>query len=402
MSPPASRAHWSTRLAFILAAAGSAVGLGNIWKFPYITGVNGGGAFVAVYLVCIAAVGLPIFIAELYIGQKAQANVVRAFEATHRPGSPWRFVGWMGLLSALLILSFYSVVGGWVLDFVYRSLTNQFAGHSDEEIKGVLGTLFSNPVRQLFWHALFMGGTVAIVLQGLKEGLERWNRILMPALFVLLLLLLGRTSDKWGHLLATLASWSTFVIGAAIAAQMWGAPEDARRFSETLFTWIPAGDLTVNFGLLVEPLSITFVILVTFVGSLIHVYAIAYMEHDEARRRFFAYLNLFIAAMLTLVLADNLVLLFVGWEGVGMASYLLIGFWYSDTAKAWAGRKAFVTNRIGDFAFLIATFLIVLLVSAFNTQATPANFSMVGGNPETAQVRFREGLAVSLAKVEKH
>jgi len=192
MSPPASRAHWSTRLAFILAAAGSAVGLGNIWKFPYITGVNGGGAFVAVYLVCIAAVGLPIFIAELFIGQKAQANVVRAFEATHRPRSPWRFVGGMGLLSALLILSFYSVVGGWVLDFVYRSLTNQFAGHSDEEIKGVLGTLFSSPGRQLFWHALFMGGTVAIVLQGLNEGLERWNRILMPTLFVLLLLLLGR------------------------------------------------------------------------------------------------------------------------------------------------------------------------------------------------------------------
>ena len=115
-----------------------------------------------------------------------------------------------------------------------------------------------------------------------------WLLILIPLASAGLLLLLGRTSDKWGHLLATLASWSTFVIGAAIAAQMWGAPEDARRFGETLFTWIPAGDFTVNFGLLVDPLSITFVILVTFVGSLIHVYAIAYMEHDAARRRFFA------------------------------------------------------------------------------------------------------------------
>lgn len=132
-----------------------------------------------------------------------------------------------------------------------------------------------------------------------------WLLILIPLASAGLLLLLGRVSDKWGHLLATLASWSTFAVGAAIAAQMWNAPEDARRFGETLFTWIPAGDFTVDFGLLVDPLSITFVILVTFVGSLIHVYAIAYMEHDEARRRFFAYLNFFIAAMLTLVLADS-------------------------------------------------------------------------------------------------
>ena len=168
------------------------MGLGNIWKFPYITGVNGGGAFVAVYLVCIAAVGMPIFLAELYIGRRAQANVVRAFEVTHKPRSPWRFVGWMGLASAFLILSFYSVVGGWVLDFILRSATNQFAGHTDAEIQGVLGTLFADPVRQLFWHAAFMAATVAIVVQGLNAGLERWNRILMPALFVLLLLLLVR------------------------------------------------------------------------------------------------------------------------------------------------------------------------------------------------------------------
>ena len=128
-----------------------------------------------------------------------------------------------------------------------------------------------------------------------------WLLILIPLASAGLLLALGRVSDKWGHLLATLASWSTFAVGAAIAAQMWNSPVGARRFGETLFTWIPAGDFTVDFGLLVDPLSITFVILVTFVGSLIHVYAIAYMEHDEARRRFFAYLNFFIAAMLTIV-----------------------------------------------------------------------------------------------------
>ena len=151
-----------------------------------------------------------------------------------------------------------------------------------------------------------------------------WLLILIPLASAGLLLLLGRASDKWGHLLATLASWSTFVVGALIAAQMWNAPVDARRFGQTLFTWIPAGDFTVDFGLLVDPLSITFVILVTFVGSLIHVYAIAYMEHDAARRRFFAYLNFFIAAMLTLVLADSYAGLFAGWEGVGLASYLLL------------------------------------------------------------------------------
>ncbi len=157
-------------------------------------------------------------------------------------------------------------------------------------------------------------------------------------------------------------------------------------------TWFSAGTFRVNFGLMVDHLSGTLLLVITGVGFLIHLYSTSYMEHDEAYWRYFAYLNLFVAAMLTLVLADNLVLLFVGWEGVGMASYLLIGFWYSDAAKAWAGRKAFITNRIGDFAFLIATFLVVMLVSAFNSQANPGNFAQVGGNAESVQVRFRDGL----------
>ena len=211
-----------------------------------------------------------------------------------------------------------------------------------------------------------------------------WLLILIPLASAGLLLLLGRTSDKWGHLLATLASWSTFVIGAAIAAQMWGAPEDARRFSETLFTWIPAGDFTVNFGLLVDPLSITFVILVTFVGSLIHVYAIAYMEHDEARRRFFAYLNFFIAAMLTLVLADSYAGLFAGWEGVGLASYLLIGFWNTADAdapqgeqvtsreNAAAAKKAFIMNRVGDVGLLLAMMTMVGQIGSVSFDAVSA------------------------------
>ncbi len=153
-------------------------------------------------------------------------------------------------------------------------------------------------------------------------------------------------------------------------------------------TWFSAGDFRVNFGLMVDHLSGTLLLVITGVGFLIHLYSTSYMEHDEGYWRYFAYLNLFVAAMLTLVLGDNLVLLFVGWEGVGMASYLLIGFWYTDNAKAWAGRKAFVTNRVGDFAFLIASFLLVMMVAAFAGQANQANFSQGGNQGE----RYRAGL----------
>jgi NADH-quinone oxidoreductase subunit L len=173
-------------------------------------------------------------------------------------------------------------------------------------------------------------------------------------------------------------------------------------------TWFSAGDFRVNFGLLVDHLSGILLLVITGVGFLIHVYSTSYMEHDEGYWRYFAYLNLFVAAMLTLVLADNLVLLFVGWEGVGMASYLLIGFWYTDNAKAWAGRKAFVTNRIGDFAFLIASFLLVMMVAAFAGQANQVNLSQPqryrAGLVEKGPLAFQalESMAVALpVSVEK-
>ena len=161
-----------------------------------------------------------------------------------------------------------------------------------------------------------------------------WLLILIPLASAGLLLLLGSASDKWGHLLATLASWAAFAVGVAVIATMLSLPAQGQRIALPLFSWIPAGDFSVDFGLMLDPLSMTFVMLVTFVGSLIHVYAIAYMEHDTDRRRFFAYLNLFIAAMLTLVLGDSYIVLFVGWEGVGLASYLLIGFWNTADADA--------------------------------------------------------------------
>ena len=169
---------------------------------------------------------------------------------------------------------------------------------------------------------------------------------------------------------------------------MWNAPVDARRFGQTLFTWIPAGDFTVDFGLLVDPLSITFVILVTFVGSLIHVYAIAYMEHDAARRRFFAYLNFFIAAMLTLVLADSYAGLFAGWEGVGLASYLLIGFWNHVPAYAVAAKKAFIMNRVGDMGMLIA---MMAMVAAFHS----VSFSVVSSQVDSIPAPPRRSSASS-------
>lgn len=180
------RAHWSGKLAFILAASGSAIGLGNIWKFPYITGVNGGGAFVLIYLVCIALVGIPIMIAELYIGQAAQRNVVCAFESLDKEKTGWRLPGVLGLISAFLILSFYSVVGGWVLNYEFETITGSLLHQDEGVIKGTLDALLGHPWIQLFWHTIFMVLTVGIVIGGVKNGLERWNKILMPLLLILL------------------------------------------------------------------------------------------------------------------------------------------------------------------------------------------------------------------------
>lgn len=203
-----TRAHWSGRLAFVLAAAGSAVGLGNLWKFPYIAGVNGGGAFVLIYLVCIALVGLPILIAELYIGQKGQANAVASFELLHKKKTFWAAPGFMGLLSAILILAFYSVVGGWILDFAYMAFTDGFSGKSAEEVSGTLGALLGNPGRMAITHSIFMALTIGIVVGGVKNGLEKWTKILMPVLFVLLLILLAKavTMDGFGRAMEFLFS----------------------------------------------------------------------------------------------------------------------------------------------------------------------------------------------------
>ncbi|GAB3588218.1 NADH-quinone oxidoreductase subunit L [Calidifontibacter terrae] len=183
-----------------------------------------------------------------------------------------------------------------------------------------------------------------------------WLLIALPLLGAALLLLGGRKLDKIGPALATGLSWASFGFGVAIITAMFGMSAGGRAQHLHLFSWIPAGALNVDFGLLLDPLSLTFVMLITFVGSLIHVYSLGYMEHDPDKRRFFAYLNLFIASMLTLVLADSYVGLFLGWEGVGLASYLLIGFWNWNPAYATAANKAFIMNRVGDFGMLLGIF----------------------------------------------
>lgn len=199
-----------------------------------------------------------------------------------------------------------------------------------------------------------------------------WLMIAIPLAVSILLLLLGRVSDRWGHWLAVLASWSSFGIGLAIIIQMLGVSASERSMEMNLFEWIPAGDFTINFGLLMDPLSMTFVMLVTFVGSLIHVYSVAYMEHDADRRRFFAYLNFFIAAMLILVLGNSYAILFVGWEGVGLASYLLIGFWNYVPEYATAAKKAFVMNRVGDMGLLAAMMVMVAQFSSVDFRTVSA------------------------------
>lgn len=196
--------------------------------------------------------------------------------------------------------------------------------------------------------------------------------VAVPLASAAVLLLLGRRSDRWGHWLGVLASAAAFVVGALLLVELVGRPADDRVLHVHLFDWISAGQFDLSAGLLVDPLSLTFVLLVTFVGSLIHVYSVAYMAHDVARRRFFAYLNLFIAAMLVLVLADSYLLLFVGWEGVGLASYLLIGFWNHRTPYAVAAKKAFVANRIGDIGLLVAMMLMFATFGSVDFQAVAA------------------------------
>ena len=220
--------------------------------------------------------------------------------------------------------------------------------------------------------------------------------IALPLASSAVLLLAGRRADKWGHLLATAVSLSTFVLGTLQFFAMQSRPTEDRALTQKLFDWINVGSFNVSAALLLDQLSICFVLLITGVGSLIHIYSISYMEHDHDRRRFFAYLNLFIAAMLLLVLGNSYLNLYVGWEGVGLASYLLIGFWNQRPAYATAAKKAFVANRVGDVGLSLA------IMIAF-TQFGGVSFEEVkAGVPDASSIAlFALGAMLLLAATGK-
>ncbi|MBN3459212.1 NADH-quinone oxidoreductase subunit L [Mycobacterium sp. DSM 3803] len=211
-----------------------------------------------------------------------------------------------------------------------------------------------------------------------------WLTIALPLAGAAILLLGGRRTNGWGHLLGCAASLGSFVVGAALFADMLGRDAEHRLVHETLFTWVPVAGLQVDFGLQLDALSMCFVLLITGVGSLIHIYSIGYMAEDPDRRRFFAYLNLFLAAMLLLVVADNYLGLYVGWEGVGLASYLLIGFWAHKPSAATAAKKAFVVNRVGDIGLAVALMVMFAYVGAISFEAVFAAAPQLGEDVLTA------------------
>ncbi|MFE2373985.1 NADH-quinone oxidoreductase subunit L [Streptomyces sp. NPDC059398] len=203
--------------------------------------------------------------------------------------------------------------------------------------------------------------------------------IAAPLLGAAVLLCGGRRFDRAGHLLGTVFAAASFVLAAVLFVNMLGKNADHRTLHQHLFSWIPVGGFRADAAFQLDQLSMTFVLLISGVGTLIHIYSIGYMEHDERRRRFFGYLNLFLAAMLLLVLADNYLLLYVGWEGVGLASYLLIGFWQHKPSAATAAKKAFIVNRVGDMGLSIA---IMLMFTTFGTFAFGPVLHSVGGASE--------------------
>jgi NSS family neurotransmitter:Na+ symporter len=183
------RDTWGSKVAFILAAAGSAIGLGNIWGFPTVAGQNGGAAFLLIYLAAVALIGAPVMLAELIVGRRTQRNPVGAFKAL-APGSAWVVVGGLGVLTGIMILSFYSVIAGWTLAYIFKTLAGTFGPETDTG--AIFDQLAGGALPAISWHLLFMIITILVVLGGVRDGIERWTKVLMPVLFVLLVLLAVR------------------------------------------------------------------------------------------------------------------------------------------------------------------------------------------------------------------
>lgn len=241
---------------------------------------------------------------------------------------------------------------------------------------------------------------IAPVIQPLAEATGvfsyLWLLLALPLLGAAVLLLGGRRTDRWGPYFAVLMVVGAAVYAVTLLLGMLGRPADDRAIGQTLFEWVFVGGFTAPVALQLDQLSIVFVLLITIVGSLIHIYSLGYMEHDPDRRKFFGYLNLFVAAMLLLVLADNYLLLYVGWEGVGLASYLLIGFWQYKPSAAAAAKKAFVMNRIGDVGLSLA---IMLIFVTFGSVVFDEVFAMAGEANESTLTWI--GLLLLLAAAGK-
>ncbi len=223
-----------------------------------------------------------------------------------------------------------------------------------------------------------------------------WLMPVLPLAGAVVLLLVGRRGDGWGHLLGCATALASFLVAVVSFVGMLGRTASERVVHETLFAWVPVGALRVDFGLTLDQLSVCFALLITGVGSLIHIYSIGYMADDPDRRRFFGYLNLFLAAMLVLVLADNFLGLYVGWEGVGLASYLLIGFWYQKPSAAVAAKKAFIVNRVGDMGLALA---MMLMFATFGSVGFAQVLGSAGAAGESRNTAI--GLALLLAACGK-
>ncbi len=183
------REHWASHFGFIMAAAGSAIGLGSLWRFPYVAGDNGGGAFVLLYLIFTFCLGVPIFIGELVIGRKGQRSPIFAYEALSKKGSNWRLLGYLNLLTSFVILSFYSVVAGWCLNYALMSLNQFTVGKTPEEIRAVFDAVYASPGLNIFWLFVFILLNVGVVYTGVRKGIEHWSKILTPALLFILIAL---------------------------------------------------------------------------------------------------------------------------------------------------------------------------------------------------------------------
>ena len=189
---PANRDSFGSRFGVIAATAGSAIGLGNIWRFPYVAGENGGGAFLIIYLGFILLIGIPVMLSEFTIGRSAQRNVFGSFRKL-APGKPWYLIGLMGVGAAFMILAFYTAVAGWTLEYIFQSVMNGFKGLSSSELNHMFHDFIGTPWRPLLWFFVFMALTAAIIMSGIQKGIEKYTKILMPMLLVLLVILVVRS-----------------------------------------------------------------------------------------------------------------------------------------------------------------------------------------------------------------